>query len=96
MWKQLFAECLGTFILVLAILSTGQALAIGVALALAILLIGSVSGGHLNPAVSITMLANKSIDSKTCLLYILAQIAGALMAYGVYKKVVEKKINSIA
>ncbi len=95
MWKQFLAEFLGTFILVLAILSSGgQALTIGLALALAIYLIGSVSGGHLNPAVSLTMLANKSINTNTAIYYIIAQIVGGLVAYVFYKKVVEKEKNT--
>ena len=90
MIKQFIAEFLGTFILVLAIFATGQAIPIGIALALSIYIVGTVSGGHLNPAVSVGMLASKSIDSKTCLVYILAQILGGLFAYVVYKNVISK------
>ena len=50
-----FVEFVGTIFFVYVILATGNPLAIGAALALAILLASKSSGGHFNPAVSIAM-----------------------------------------
>jgi len=49
------AEFFGTVFFVYVILATGNPIAIGAALALAIVMIGPISGGHFNPAVTIMM-----------------------------------------
>ena len=49
------AEFLGAVLFVYVILATGNPLFIGAALALIILLTSNISGGHINPAVSIVM-----------------------------------------
>tara|TARA_A200000113_G_scaffold224632_1_gene243035 strand:- start:12618 stop:12833 length:216 start_codon:yes stop_codon:yes gene_type:complete len=67
------------------ILLTGQAWAIGLALALMIYIVGPVTGGHFNPAVSIMMYAKKQISINDTLFYILAQVLGGLIALGLYK-----------
>tara|TARA_B100000989_G_C19311588_1_gene372791 strand:+ start:306 stop:521 length:216 start_codon:yes stop_codon:yes gene_type:complete len=67
------------------ILLTGQAWAIGLALALMIYIVGPVTGGHFNPAVSIMMYAKKQISMNDTLFYILAQVLGGLIALGLYK-----------
>ena len=50
------AEFLGTGFFVYVILATGNPLAIGAALALIILITSNISGGHINPAVSVVCL----------------------------------------
>ena len=50
------AEFLGTGFFVYVILATGNPLAIGAALALIILITSNISGGHINPAVSVVTL----------------------------------------
>jgi glycerol uptake facilitator-like aquaporin len=47
-------------------------------LALLILVLGPISGAHFNPAVSLVMLAKKSLSIREALAYIPAQIAGAI------------------
>ena len=49
---------------------------VGLALAIMILLTGGVSGGHLNPAVSLFFYARKDISLGTLLAYVGAQLAG--------------------
>ena len=49
MLKKLLVEFIGTFVFLSVILSTGDAFAIGLALAVAIFFGGKVSGGHFNP-----------------------------------------------
>ena len=73
-------EFLGTFIFLSVIVATGNWLAIGATLAGLILLGGSISGGHFNPAVTIMMLYNRSIAVDNAAAYIVAQIAGGILA----------------
>lgn len=47
-------------------------------LALLILVLGPISGAHFNPAVSLVMLAKKSLSMKEALAYIPAQVLGAI------------------
>lgn len=73
-------EFLGTFIFLSVIVATGNWLAIGATLAGLILLGGSISGGHFNPAVTVMMLYNRSIAVDNAAAYIVAQIAGGILA----------------
>lgn len=82
---QMISEFIGTFILVLAILLSGQPLYIAAAFLGAITIAGGISGGHLNPAVSLTMLANGDIGMGKFAQYAGAQVAGALVALAVAK-----------
>lgn len=93
MSKKFFAELIGTFVLVFlgtgaAVLGGGAdsvvgyasiALAFGLTIVASAYSIGTVSGAHLNPAVSIAMYLNKRIDSKELGTYILGQVVGALL-----------------
>jgi glycerol uptake facilitator-like aquaporin len=80
------AEFLGTLFFVYVILATGNPLAIGAALALSILLTANVSGGHINPAVTIVMASLGKIGTNDIVPYILAQIFGALVALEIFKR----------
>ena len=83
------AELVGTFFFVLSIMASGgHPLAIGGALALVIYLIASVSGGHVNPAVSAAMWFNGSLTPVELVFYVLSQIVGALGAVVAYKNAV--------
>jgi MIP family channel proteins len=53
------------------------ALANGIGLALAITFAMNISGGHMNPAVTIGMLVTKNIKALDSLVYIIAQVLGA-------------------
>lgn len=76
-----FVEFIGTFIFLSVILmSNGNAISIGVALASVILFGGAVSGGHFNPAVSYMSYINNSLDDSDFLVYVIAQILGATLA----------------
>lgn len=92
--RPLVAEFVGTFFLcfagIAAIVSNthlsggvglvGIAAAHGVALAIGISATMHVSGGHLNPAVTIGLLSIGRVNAKTAGSYILAQLAGASVA----------------
>ena len=74
------AELLGTFFFLTTILTTGSAIPIGVALAAAITFGGFISSAHFNPAVSVMMLAKGDISLGEFPIYLVAQIAGGLLA----------------
>ena len=74
------AEFFGTAVLVYVILASGQPLFIGLCYAVLILLTSSISGGHINPAVTITMVQAGKLPQSEMLPYIASQIAGALAA----------------
>ena len=85
--QKYLAEFVGTMFLLLVILSTGgEALAVGAALAIAIMVVGKVSGGHLNPAVTVMMAVAKKMNSNDVLPYIVAQVAGGLVALELHKR----------
>lgn len=52
----------------------------GLGLALAITTVGHVSGGHLNPAVTIALWVSQRIASLLALFYIVAQLVGGILA----------------
>lgn len=88
--KKYLAELIGTFTLVLfgcgaAVIAgdslgvLGIAFAFGLAIVAMAYSIGTISGCHVNPAVSIAMFINKRIDSKDLIGYIVAQVIGAVI-----------------
>jgi glycerol uptake facilitator-like aquaporin len=85
MYKYL-VEYLGTVFFLYVILATGNAVAIGAALAIAILIGGNISGGNFNPAVSIMMTAAGKLNKNDLIFYILAQVLGGLTALEIYKR----------
>jgi aquaporin Z len=85
--KAVLVEFVGTFFFLYVILATGNYLAIGAALALAIYLGGSISGGNFNPAVTIMLIAAKKQRMDTALPYIVAQVAGGLAALALYQRI---------
>ena len=80
MIKKVIVEFVGTLVFLFVILATGNFAAIGAALALVIYLGAPISGGNFNPAVTVMMVAAKKQKMDTLLPYIVAQIAGGLLA----------------
>lgn len=89
----MIAEVIGTFVLVLfgtgtAVLGggidgvgiLGISMAFGLSIVAMAYCIGTVSGCHVNPAVSIAMFVNKRITATELGLYIAGQLIGALLA----------------
>jgi glycerol uptake facilitator-like aquaporin len=72
----LIAEFLGTFFLLLSILVTGNFIVIGGALAAIVFLIGGISGGHVNPAVSLAFYMKGTLSMTELLSYVAVQLAG--------------------
>lgn len=80
------AEYIGTFFFVLSILaSAGNPLVIGASLALVVYLVSNISGGNINPAVSIAMYMNGTLTYNNLFSYILAQLLGGFSAFYAYK-----------
>ena len=79
-------EFLGALFFIYVILVTGNPLAIGAALALTILLTSTISGGYVNPAVTIAMAAAGKLPSVEVIPYCLSQIFGGLVALELYKR----------
>ncbi|MBO1625422.1 aquaporin [Bacillus cereus] len=92
MLKKGIAEFIGTFVLVLfgtgtAVLgggiegigTLGIAMAFGLSIVAMAYSIGTISGCHVNPAVSIAMFVNKRMSAMELACYLLAQILGGLL-----------------
>jgi aquaporin Z len=77
--------------LVFVIFATGNYLAIGAALAVAVLLGGPISGGAFNPAVSISMMYAGKMPRSDLIPYIVSQVAGALAGFEAYKMVMRRQ-----
>jgi glycerol uptake facilitator-like aquaporin len=80
----LVAEFFGTFLLLMSIFVTGNALVIGLTLSFNVYLLGGISGSHVNPAVSIAMLLKGAISNTEFVTYTIAQLAGAASAWYAY------------
>lgn len=87
MLKAILVEFVGTLVFLYVIITTGNFVAIGATLALAIYLGGSTSGGNFNPAVTVTMVAAKKQSINTLVPYILAQLVGGLVAIQLAKRI---------
>jgi aquaporin TIP len=108
--RPMIAEAIGTFFLVFcgvgAIVSelyrtgtvgfVGIALAHGIALAVGISATMSVSGGHLNPAVTIGLMSVGRTELRKGLLYIVAQLLGGVIAVLAIKGLFPEQAGQIA
>lgn len=80
----LVAEFVGTFLFAASIIAgQGQPIIILFALAGIVLLVGALSGAHLNPAITIGAWVTRKISGLRALGYIIAQFVGALAALGI-------------
>ena len=72
----LVSEGTGTFLLLTSILFTGHWLIIGLTLAGIIYITGNLSGGHMNPAVSLAMYFKGAMNGYELVAYSLSQFVG--------------------
>ncbi len=86
--KKYIAEAVGTMLLTLvacgiAVTSevnlVATALAFGLVIVAAAYSIGNVSGCHINPAVSVSLLVAGKMTAKECVRYVVAQVIGAFI-----------------
>lgn len=91
MYKKYIAEGIGTFALAFIVIGTAAVVAKDVlplpvpliaslTLGLFVYTIGSISGCHINPAVTIGLLSVKKIEGQDAVLYVLSQMVGAVFA----------------
>lgn len=92
--RRYLAEAFGTFLLVLcgtgaivineasdgAVTQVGIACAFGLAVAAVVMLLGPVSGAHINPAATLALWAARLVGGRLVVPYIIAQVIGALAA----------------
>lgn len=82
LWRALGAEFIGTFLLAAVIIAgQGQPIFVLFGLVGIVLLIGSISGAHVNPAMTIGAWATRRIGWLRALGYIFVQFLGAAVAY---------------
>jgi glycerol uptake facilitator-like aquaporin len=82
----LLVEFLGTMFFVFVIFATGNYLAIGAALSIAILLGEKISGAAFNPAVAIALYAGGKLDKNKLIPYIIVEFLGALTGFYLWKQ----------
>jgi aquaporin Z len=102
--QKFIAEFFGTFVLVLmgcgsAVLAgdkvgfLGIAFAFGLSVVSMAYAVGHVSGCHLNPAITVSLLSTGKISGKDALAYIIAQIAGAIVGAGILYLIAQGKAD---
>jgi aquaporin Z len=91
MMNKYLVEFLGTLFLVFVVLATGNYLAIGAALAIGVMVGGSISGGAFNPAVAISLLYAGKIARSDLIPYIVAEVAGGLAGFELFKMIANRK-----
>jgi aquaporin Z len=78
--KAGLAELVGTFFLALAAMIAGTPYAVGLTLAAFVYAIGTISGCNINPGVTVGLMAGRRLPIVQGILYLIAQVAGALLA----------------
>lgn len=81
-WRALGAEFVGTFLLAsLVVVGQGQPIIVMFGLIGIVLLIGALSGAHVNPAVTIGAWVTRRITAIRAVGYLVAQFLGAALAF---------------
>jgi aquaporin Z len=100
--SKLLSEFLGTFVLCMTVQFVVNAApspigAVGIAASLMVMIyaLGAVSGANFNPAVSIALLLNGNLKPLEFVLYVIAQLAGALFAVFVAWLVIGKLVVAL-
>ena len=84
------AEFIGTFVLATVVcISNGQPLMLMFALMAVVLMIGTVSGAYVNPLLTVGAWATKRISTAKALLYVIAQVLGAMLSFVLVKSYID-------
>ena len=101
--QKYLAELIGTFFLTLAVSLSllytaplATPLIAGITLGLFVFTVGSISGAHLNPAVTIGLASIRKISLKDAALYVISQIIGAVLAMLAVKALSGQSLELIA
>src|SRR5689334_12040540 len=103
-YRRAVAEAVGTFVLVFCGVGSaviagkligplGVAFAFGLSLLAMAYAIGPVSGCHINPAVTVGLLASRRISRREAIEYWIAQCVGAILASLVLYIVIQSRIG---
>lgn len=85
MLLALLAECVGTALFFIIILSSGKPIEIAIGLLAMMYAFGRTSGGHFNSTISIMSCVKGDMPIKKCIAYICAQLVGMIIALSWYK-----------
>ncbi len=110
--RAVLAEFAGTCLLLYVVVGSGltldrldadpagglffHALAVGLVLAVLIVLFAAVSGAHFNPAVTLAVWRRHGLDSPTAIRYVSAQVAGAVLGVALAHLTFEQGIFSVS
>jgi glycerol uptake facilitator-like aquaporin len=105
--STLVAEMFGTAILTSTVLAESNsnvlvnrtwfvAATAGITMALMVIVIGKVSGAHINPAVTIGLWTLRKIETTTAIAYVAAQVLGAAVALRLYQYLQNDALQNIA
>ena len=86
-FNKILAEFFGTSVFLFVIIYTNNAWAIGLTLAILVLMFGKLTGANFNPAVTIMLALAKKLNKAEVLPYIFAQLLGAIVALQCYRMV---------
>ena len=98
------AEFLGTFALASSVLAIVvglnfpifAAITAGLTLAVMVLVIGPVSGSHINPAVTVGLWTLKKVSTSTAVVYIVAQLLGGVTALRLNEHLLDRNLPKLA
>uniref|UniRef100_A0AAY4CU36 Uncharacterized protein n=2 Tax=Denticeps clupeoides TaxID=299321 RepID=A0AAY4CU36_9TELE len=108
-WRAVLAELIGMTLFVFTGISAAignqnrgypdqevkVALAFGLATATLVQSLGHISGGHLNPAVTLGLLFSSQISALRAVLYVVAQMLGAIAASGIVFGIMPARTDSL-
>lgn len=101
---MILAELLGVYFLTMVVYSMlartpfpfFSGIAAGLTITVLTLVIGNLSGAHINPAVTISMWGMRRVNTIKAIVYIAAQMAGAVLAWATIRYFLQHSLTSMA
>ncbi len=87
MLAHAFSEFFGTALLLSAIAFSGQTMVIVITFLIAVYITGPISGGHMNPAVTLWAYLSNKIGYSRAVMHVLAQLLAAVLVWMVKSRV---------
>ena len=85
MYKYLI-EFFGSAVVVYVLLTTKNVFAVGATYVLAMLVSGRFSGGYMNPAATIALVAAGSVSANELIPFVVSQVLGGLVALELFRR----------